>query len=169
MAETMTVAQVVRQLKSLQAGFSAPILAGLRKGVRRARKPAQDRLRATGLGRALQAKRGKAGTPPVDVSVGRARMVGPEAFECSLQAGGMAGLLDAGGKIKPHKIAAKNGKALIFQGSRGLVVTQIVNHPGALVQAAHALRPALDAVTPGIAADIDSELQRYVERERLGG
>ncbi len=63
---------------------------------------------------------------------------------------------------KPHKIRAKNAKALAFQGASGKVFAREVNHPG--TAPTRMFGDALDASEGAITASVRGLLDRIMER-----
>lgn len=167
----MTPSEAVLRLNRFIVAERNAILRGLKRGVGRARKPALERLRASGVGRALTTrKKGLPGTPRLIVSVSRAKQTGPESFEVALQAKGMAALIDQGGRTKPHAIEAKSDQLLSFQARDGRSVhVRRVSHPGSNVPRVSSLEPALRGAEPGVAREIQLELGNAVKEVGLDG
>lgn len=64
----------------------------------------------------------------------------------------------------PHVIRARRGRVLVFQGRRGAVAVQVVQHPGA--RAAPWLRPAFEQQREAAVRAIADGLRAYIERKR---
>lgn len=65
---------------------------------------------------------------------------------------------------RAHVIRARRGRVLVFQGRRGTVAVQVVQHPGA--RARPWLRPAFEQQREAAVRAIADGLRAYIERKR---
>lgn len=75
-----------------------------------------------------------------------------------MEATGLAGLQEMGGRIKPHVIKPKRGGVLAFQMAGELAFAKFVNHPGAQVKQVPALKPAAEKIPGQVIADVQPQI-----------
>jgi hypothetical protein len=81
-----------------------------------------------------------------------------------LRVRGLAALQETGGRTAPHKIKAKNAKALVFLTRSGKFFKgAAVQHPGSNIPAIPFLRQTGQATVPELVRDMDAEIQKLAD------
>jgi len=134
----------------------------LRRGANAVRKDAVARFRSRGVGRRIFGSR-KFRQKDAPISVGRARDRGDE-VELDITAKGFAAIQEQGLRTAAHVIVPKNAPKLVFRVPGGLVITDKVNHPGAMHPRMPSVEPAIEKGAPEITREIIAAVDGHVDQ-----
>jgi hypothetical protein len=134
----------------------------IRRGMTFARSLVIDRIRRTGVGRALWGRKAKGAR----LMVPRQRVTrSGNVIHGGLLLKGLAAMIETGGRTRSHVILPKNAGVLALKLSGGAVAfaTKVV-HPGSRIPAQPSAQEAMREAVPRIAQEIDRGMQKLADR-----
>lgn len=134
----------------------------IRRGMTFARGLVIERIRRTGVGRALWGRKVKGAR----LMVPRQRVTrSGNVIHGGLLLRGLAAMVEAGGRTQPHVILPKNASILALKLPGGAVAFATkVQHPGSRIPAQPSAQAAMREALPRIAAEIDKGMQKLADR-----
>ena len=155
-----TPAGYAAALTRFGSDLNKAIASGMRSGMTSARFRAIAKFQSRGIGRSVFGKKGDKAARGM-IKVGKVKISG-SSYIASLTATGLAAIQETGGHFKPHLIAPKNAKALVYRTKAGVlhVSTKPVMHPGAT----HPRMPFLTEAIQNSASRFQSAIDKAIQK-----
>lgn len=155
---------VATALRRIEAETDRTVTRAARRPLRDARKAAVDEFKRKGITRSVF---GHDPNPKGLEQLVRAWAKARRGYYVvGLTAGGLASLVDRGGKTKAHTIAPRHKTRLMLKPSDRFV-SGAVKHPGSRIPADPTTEPLLKRTLPKIETEIEKDLQALIRGEGL--